>query len=150
MIRAMRTVPAILAAALFGLVGCSTPAGTSYTEMSVSFPPLKPGEGRIFFYTPARFGGNQPEVRLDGRLIGFAIPSGFFFVDRPAGRYEATGVTAADGRIELPLAAGETKYVRAQAPSAFSVNAVHFLLVPAPEGRGDMAGLAYSGIRTAQ
>ncbi len=142
----MRTgrVAAILAAVLLG--ACAAPVGTDYTAMSVSLPALQPGEGRVFFYTPARFGGNQPEVRLDGRLVGFAVPSGFFFVDRPAGRYEATGVTAADGRIELPLAAGETKYVRTQAPSAFSVTAVHFLLVPAPEGRGDMAGLVYSGI----
>ena len=87
----------------------------------------------------------QPEIRLDGTVVGFAVPSGFFYVDRPAGRYEATGKAAADGRIEIPLAAGETRYVRAFAPSAFSVNAVHFLLVPAPEGQAEMAGLVYSG-----
>ena len=93
-----------------------------------------------------RFGGDvQPEIRLNGTLVGFAVPSGFFYVDRPAGRYEATGKAAADGRIEIPLAAGETRYVRAFAPSAFSVNAVHFLLVPATEGQADMAGLVYSG-----
>ena len=59
-------------------------------------------------------------------------------------------MTAADGRLDFPLAAGETKYVRASPPSAFSVNAVHFLLVPAPEGQADMAGLVYSGIRAPQ
>ena len=45
--------------------------------------------------------------------------------------------------IELPLSAGETKYVRAFAPSAFSVNAIHFLLVPPTEGRADMASLIF-------
>jgi hypothetical protein len=136
---------AILAIAL--LAGCSTPVGTTYTTMSVAMPALKPGEGRIYFYTPGvRFGADvQPEIRVNGVLVGFAVPSGFFYVDRPAGRYEATGKVAADGRIELPLAAGETKYVRAFAPSAFSVNAVHFLLVPATEGQADMTGLVYSG-----
>jgi hypothetical protein len=136
---------AILALAL--LVGCGAPVGTSYTEMSVSLPPVKAGESRVFFYTPAlRFGGDvQPEIRVNGTLVGFAVPSGFFYVDRPAGRYETTGKTAADGRLELPLAAGETRYVRATARSAFSVNAVHLLLVPATEGQADMAGLVYSG-----
>jgi hypothetical protein len=134
-------------ASLALLAGCGGPVGTNYTAMSVSMPAVKPGEGRVFFYTPSvRFGGDvQPEIRLDGTLVGFAVPSGFFYVDRPAGRYEATGKAAADGRIEIPLAAGETRYVRAFAPSAFSVNAVHFLLVPATEGQADMAGLVYSG-----
>jgi len=139
---------ALFALASFAfLAGCSTPVGTNYTAMSVSLPAIKPGEGRIFFYTPSvRFGGDvQPELKLNGTLLGFAVPSGFFYVDRPAGRYEATGKFAADGRIEIPLAAGESRYVRAFAPSAFSVNAVHFLLVPATEGQADMAGLVYSG-----
>jgi hypothetical protein len=52
------------------------------------------------------------------------------------------GDRAADGRIELPLAAGETKHVRVR--PHFSVNAVHFL-IPATEGRADMAGLVYRG-----
>jgi hypothetical protein len=147
--RAVR-LTAILGLLLIG--ACSTPVGRSYTQMSVSFPPMKAGEGRVFFYTPSvRFGGDvQPVIKLNGAIVGFAIASGFFFVDRPAGRYEATGATAADGRLDFPLAAGETKYVRANPPSAFSVNAVHFLLVPAPEGRADMTGLVYSGIRAPQ
>jgi hypothetical protein len=143
--RAVR-LTAILGLLLIG--ACSTPVGTSYTQMSISFPPMKAGEGRVFFYTPSvRFGGDvQPVIKLNGTIVGFAIASGFFFVDRPAGRYEATGVTAADGRLDFPLAAGETKYIRAAPPSAFSVNAVHFLLVPATEGQADMAALVYSGI----
>ncbi len=136
---------AILAIAL--LAGCA-PVGTSYTRMSVSLPAAKPGEGRVFFYTPsARFGADvQPEIRLDGAVVGFAVPGGFFFVDRPAGRYEATGTSIADGRLAFALAAGETKYVRATAPSAFSVDRVDLRLVPAPEGQADMAALVYSGI----
>ena len=144
----MRTGRLALVLALALLAACSTPVGTSYTEMSVSLPPLKAGEGRVFFYTPAvRFGGDvQPVIKLNGAIVGFAIASGFFFVDRPAGRYEATGVTAADGRLDFPLAGGETRYVRASPPSAFSVNAIHFLLVPATEGQADMASLVYSAI----
>ena len=107
----MRAGRIALVLALALLAACSTPVGTSYTEMSVSLPPLKAGEGRVFFYTPAvRFGGDvQPVIKLNGAIVGFAIASGFFFVDRPAGRYEATGVTAADGRLDFPLAAGETE-----------------------------------------
>ena len=132
----------------FGLLAACAPVGTTYTSMSATLPAPNPGEGRVFFYTPkVGFGGDvQPEIRLNGAVVGFAVPSGFFYVDRPAGRYEATGKTAADGRLDFPLAAGETKYVRAAAPSAFSVNAIHFLLVPATEGKADMAPLVYSGI----
>jgi len=138
---------AFLAFALALLGACATPAGPTYLATSASLPPPKAGEGRIFFYTPAvRFGGDtQPEIKLNGILVGFAVPDGYFYVDRPAGRYEATGRTAADGRIELPLAAGEIRYVRAFLPSGFAVNALHFLLVPATEGKADMAGLVYSG-----
>jgi len=136
-----------LALALALLAACATPVGPTYLATSATLPPLKAGEGRIFFYTPAvRFGGDtQPEIKLNGTLVGFAVPSGYFYVDRAAGRYEATGKVPADGRIELPLAAGETKYLRAFAPSGFSANAVHFLLVPATEGQADMTGLVYSG-----
>lgn len=136
---------ALLALAL--LAACATPAGPTFIETGATLPPLKPGEGRIVFYTPSkRFGQDvQPEIKLNGTLVGFAITSGYFYVDRPPGRYEATGRSAADGRIELPLTAGETRYVRAFPPSAFSVNAVHFLLVPATEGLADMTGLVYSG-----
>ena len=136
------TILAVLG--LWLAAGCA-PVGTSYIEATTTLPAPKAGEGRIYFYTPkVRFGGNvQPQINLNGVLVGFAVPNGFFYVDRPAGRYDATGVTAADGRIELPLAAGETKYVRAFAPSAFSVNAIHFLLVPATEGRADMTSLIY-------
>lgn len=138
---------AVLALALVLVAACATPAGPTYVAAGASLPVLRPGEGRIFFYTPAkRFGQDvQPEIKLNGTLVGFAITSGYFYVDRPPGRYEATGRSAADGRIELPLAAGETRYVRAFARSDFSVNAVHFLLVPATEGQADMAGLVYSG-----
>ncbi len=106
----------VLAFLVFALLAaCATPVGTDYTAMSVSLPPLKPGEGRVFFYTPrVRFGGDvQPELRLNGTVVGFAVPSGFFYVDRPPGRYEATGKTAADGRLELPARGGRNE-VRAR------------------------------------
>lgn len=139
------SIAAVVTLALLG--GCMTPAGPTYLQTGASLPPLKAGEGRIVFYTPpARFGQDvQPELKLNGALVGFAIPGGYFFVDRPPGRYEATGRSAKDGRLELPLGAGETRYVRAFGPSAFSVNAVHLLLVPATEGQADMSGLVYSG-----
>ena len=74
------------------LAGCG-PVGTTYTYMGATLPGPKPNEGRVFFYTPkVGFGGDvQPEIRLNGVIVGFAVPSGFFYVDRPAGRYEATG-----------------------------------------------------------
>ena len=50
----------VLAFLVFALLAaCATPVGTDYTAMSVALPPLKPGEGRVFLYTPGvRFGGD--------------------------------------------------------------------------------------------
>ena len=139
----------LLAICAFALAaGCGAPVGTDYTRMSASLPAMKQGTGRLFFYTPqVTWGGNnQPVVKLDGAVVGFAVPGGFFYQDRPAGRYEATGATADDGRLAVTLGPGEAKYVRVKTPSGFNVNRLEFLLVPEPEGKADMAGLVYSAV----
>jgi hypothetical protein len=142
----------LLAIFAFALLAGCTVVGTNYAQMSGSLPALKPGEGRVFFYTPAAMltGDVQPEVRLNGTMVGFAVPDGFFFVDRPAGSYEASGATVADGRLAFTLATGETIYLRATSPFVLEVNRIAFAPVNAAQARAEMRSLVYSGITAPQ
>jgi hypothetical protein len=87
------------------LAGCAT-SGARHAEMRGSLSPPKAGEGRIFFYRAASpFGAAvQPEIKLDGKVVGSSVPGGFFYVDRPAGAYEAHATTEVDRMVSFALA----------------------------------------------
>ncbi len=105
---------AALGAALL-LAGC---AGPRYSEVADRIPPLESAEGRIYFYQPVTSSGDkiaQPAILVDGRKVGRSKPGRFFFVDRAAGEVDL--VTATDRKerkdaLKVPLAAGQTQYVR--------------------------------------
>jgi hypothetical protein len=96
----MLTVPL-----LFGVLsGCAT--GPKYTEVASSFDALEPGKGRIFIYRPSSFGAAvQPDVRLNGEVVGKAKPLGFFFVDRAPGEYEIVTSTEVERSLSDTLIA---------------------------------------------
>jgi hypothetical protein len=95
------------------LVGCAT-SGMRPSELQSTMAPLKPDEGRVFFYRAASpFGAAvQPEIKLNGVAVGTSKPGGFFYVDRPAGTYEAHASTEVDRMVSFALAPGETEYIR--------------------------------------
>jgi hypothetical protein len=69
------------------MIGCAS--GPTFTDYAKTLPPLKQGEGRLWFYRNSTWGtAIQPDVKLNGRAIGAAKPLGFFCVDRPAGDYQ--------------------------------------------------------------
>ena len=108
----------IVLKALFGiglvvlLSACAS--GPKYEEVHATFPDIAAGNGRIFFYREAVFFGDavQPEVKLNGQIVGLAQPDGFFFADRPAGDFEVLTSTEVDGRLRFTLDEGETRYVK--------------------------------------
>jgi hypothetical protein len=66
---------------------------------------------------------DQPPIVLNGDVIGKAIPGGFFFIDRPSGKYTVGirehllfGAYAEKIQASIEktftLATGETKYIR--------------------------------------
>jgi hypothetical protein len=79
--------------------------------MSSSIPTLRPGEGRIFFLRSSSLLGAalQPDIRLNGQVIGASKPGGFFYVDRTAGRYIASTATETAKTVTFALDPGETK-----------------------------------------
>jgi starvation-inducible outer membrane lipoprotein len=60
------------------LAGCAT--GPKFAETSSSMPAVKAGDGRIFFYRSSSMMGAaiQPDVRLNGEVVGPSKPGGFF------------------------------------------------------------------------
>jgi len=142
----MRAKLVMLVGALMLLAGCAA-IGSKFTEMKASIPALKQGEGRVYFYRSASMFGAaiQPEIRLNGAVVGSSVPGGFFFVDRPPANYEANASTEVERKLTFTLAAGETKYVRTSPSFGVLVGRINFDLVNGSEAAAEMEGLSFTG-----
>jgi len=107
-------------------VGCVTQK--KYEQVVDSFPPLSPGEGRIFFYRESSLhgAGSGAPVELNNQFVGSEWDDFFFYVDRPAGNYVLSSPSGATKKynISFTLEAGETKYFNFKWKfAAFGLNA---------------------------
>ncbi|QGW84365.1 DUF2846 domain-containing protein [Variovorax paradoxus] len=135
----------LLAFLAAGLFGCSA-SGPRHSEMEQSLPSLGENEGRIYFYRNSILGAAiQPEVLLNGQVVGKSQPSSFFFVDRPAGSYRATARTEAEGSIDIALRPRQTAYIEMSISMGLLVGRPAFERVAEPEGRKALPSLAYGG-----
>lgn len=127
------------------MAGCAS--GVKHSEMASSMPTLKQGEGRVYFMRSASMFGAavQPDIRLNGEVVGESKPGGFFFVDRPAGKYVASSSTETEKTLSFALDAGETKYVRTYPSMGFAVGRVILELETPEKARAALADLAYTG-----
>ncbi len=83
---------AVGAIASIMLVGCAS--GPKFSEYHQTAPPCPAGQGRIWFYRPAAAAAAvQPDVKLDGRVVGKAVPHGFFSADTTPGAHEVSATT---------------------------------------------------------
>src|SRR5262249_38677303 len=101
---------ALLSVVIFG--GCAT--GPDFKTYVSSVPPVKEGEGRIWFYRPSKMIGAavQPAVMLNDDKVGKAQPGCFFYADRPPGTYQVKCTTEWADKCQLSLASNSTKYIR--------------------------------------
>jgi len=103
--------------------GCAT-SGAKYTELSPTIP-TKPDEGRIFIYRSTVLGAAiQPEVKINGEIVGSSVPKGFFYVDRSPGAYEIMTSTEVDRKLSLTLDRGQIRFVRLNISIGFLVGHV--------------------------
>jgi len=132
----------ISTAALFA--GCAS--GPKYAEMSKSIPPLKADQGRIYFFRSGSMVGAavQPEIRLNGTVVGASKPGGFFYVDRPAGNYVAATATETEKTLSFALAAGETKYVRSSPSIGLLVGRIVLELEDPKKGQDEVETLSFT------
>jgi hypothetical protein len=136
---------ALAGVALALVSGCAT--GIKHEQMAASIPSVKAGEGRIYFYRTSSMVGAaiQPDIRLNGQVVGASKPGGFFFVDRPAGNYVASASTETEKTVSFTLQPGETKYIR----SSVGLGIVAGRVVLEPETRekalAELNSLSYTG-----
>ena len=110
MIRRIVLTALVLVGAL--LTGCAS--GPRFSEVSSSILPIPAAEGRIYFFRSSSMMGAaiQPDIHLNGQVVGSSKPGGFFYLDRPAGTYTASTTTEVEKTTTFTLAVGETRYLR--------------------------------------
>jgi hypothetical protein len=130
------------AAALFA--GCAS--GPKYADMSKSIPALKADQGRIYFFRSGSMVGAaiQPEIRLNGTVVGASKPGGFFYIDRPAGNYVAATSTETEKTLSFALAAGESKYVRSSPSIGLLVGRIVLELEDPKKGQAEVETLSFT------
>jgi hypothetical protein len=87
----------------------------------------------------------QPDIRLNGQVVGESKPGGFFFVDRPAGSYIAAASTETEKTLSFALDAGETKYVRSTPSLGVMVGRVVLALETPEKAKEELSSLSYTG-----
>lgn len=126
------------------VAGCAT--GPKFTEVSGAIPTLKQGEGRIYFYRTSAMGAAiQPTINLNGSAVGTSQPSGFFFVDRPAGPYEVLMGTEVERKLSFVLESGQERFVRTSITLGLFIGRPYAELVDPKDARGELSSLSYTG-----
>ncbi|GJG96012.1 DUF2846 domain-containing protein [Cupriavidus pauculus] len=135
----------VFAAAVL-LSGCAA-TGPSFQEMASSIPTLGGDAGRVYFvrdFTPIGM-AIQPELRVNDEVVGRSRPGGFFYIDRKAGTYVASGTTEVDSEYTFDLKAGETRYIRTSISMGILAGRLNFQEEPAANGNAMVAKLSYTG-----
>ena len=128
------------------ILGACATGGPKYSEVNKSVPTLAPGEARIYVYRIASVGlAVQPDVKLNGMVIGRAQPNGFFYVDRKPGTYEITTTTEVERKLSMTLEAGQIRFVRLGVSFGFFVGHVYPELVDNDIGMKEIRELSFTG-----
>ncbi|WP_081078514.1 DUF2846 domain-containing protein [Burkholderia territorii] len=141
--RKYQVVPAI--GSLLFLAACAS--GPGYVDVAASIPQLNANLGRIYFLRSASPLGAaiQPDIRLNGQVVGQSKPGGFFFVDEPPGTYTVVTTTEVDRKITFDVEAGQTRYVRTSIGFGFLLGHVTPSLVPSDIAETEIRALRYTG-----
>jgi hypothetical protein len=141
--RILRSFFALSLAAL--LTACAS--GPKMAEVASSIPPLKANEARVFFYRSGSMMGAaiQPNISLNGKVVGVSKPGGFFFVTTAPGAMEVSTATEVEKKLTFTLEAGQTRYVRTKVGFGIAVGRVYPELVDSAEGAKELAETSYIG-----
>ena len=140
-----RFLPCIALVAGAFLGGCAS--GPKYSEVSKSIAPIPAGDGRLYFFRSSSMigAGVQPDIRVDGQVVGSSKPGGFFYVDEPAGSHTAATSTEVEKSTTFTLAAGETKYLRTAISAGLLVGHVDVTIEDPQKAQAEIETLSLSG-----
>lgn len=131
------------------LAGCAS--GPKFSEISNSIPPIPAADGRIYFFRSSSMMGAaiQPDIRLNGQVVGTSKPGGFFYVDRPAGSYTAAASTETEKTATFALDVGETKYLRTSPSFGLLVGRIVVEIEEPQKAKAEIETLSLTGSATA-
>ena len=141
----MHKAGCFLVAAVLVLGGCAS-SGPRHAEIKSTLPALGAEQARIFFYRNASPLGAaiQPDIRLNGEVVGTSIPGGFFYKDVAAGNYVVSTTTERERQLTFTIAAKDIRYVRTTPSFGVFVGRIQPELVPAQEAEQEIADLHYT------
>ena len=124
------------------IVGCAS--GPSFAITQASFKPLKSGNGRVFLYREGLYSGSviHPQILIDGKEVGKAVPNGFFYVDLPPGSHL---VSAGKWQERISLVAGELAYVELLLKDGDFLWSVRPIQIDPDQGNTIIQKLSYTG-----
>lgn len=141
----MKLLNWLAVAGVLFVAGCAS--GPKMAEVQSSMPALAADSGRIFFYRSSSMVGAaiQPDIYLNGKVVGTSKPGGFFYKDVPAGNYTVSTTTEVEKQLTFVLAPKEIKYVKTTTSFGVMVGRVQGELRPADEAEKEIATLSYTG-----
>ena len=136
---------AVILAVTVAIAGCAS-SGIKYSDVKSPTVATDPNVGRIYLYRTALLGlAVQPEVKVNGEVVGKAVPNGYFYVDRPAGTYEIVTSTEVERKLSLTLEKGQTRYVKLNISFGFFVGHVYPELIDTADALKDIKDCQYTG-----
>src|SRR3982751_832209 len=96
---------------LFLVAACAT--GPKFETVANNLAATPQDKARIFFYRATSLGAAiQPDIRLNGKVVGKAEPHGVFFVDVDPGNMEVVSGSEVEKKLTFQVAPGDRRYVR--------------------------------------
>jgi len=128
------------------MTGCAS--GPKHAEVKSSIPEIAADKGRIYFYRSSSMVGAaiQPDIKLNGEVVGTSVPGGFFFVDRTPGNYEVLTSTEVDKKLTFTLNAREQKCVQTSIGFGVVAGRVYPELVDNAKCEKELPDTSYTGV----
>lgn len=128
------------------LTGCAA-TGPVYTAMADHISAVPQDTSRLVFYRTETLVGSavQPDIRLNGRVVGRSQPGGFFYVDAAPGRQIVVASTEVETKLEVETTAGETLYIASAIGMGLFVGRIQFTLPSERQALADIPSLRYTG-----
>jgi hypothetical protein len=143
----MKVIKQIILLGVVGLLmmSCAT-SGPKYLEMADSTTPLSDKNGRVYIYRTSILGAAiQPAVELDGKIVGKAVPNGFFYVDCAPGVHRIATSTEVERELNFHIDEGQTRYVRLNVSMGFFVGHVYPDLIEQEKAVSEIGDCHYIG-----
>lgn len=136
----------MLAIALVFLGGCAT-TGAKPAEMQNELDRIPANKARIYFYRSSTMVGVavQPNISLNGSVVGESKPGGFFYVDVEPGVHEVTARTEVMAQLSVTVRSDETRYVRSSIGLGLFVGRIALTLVDPDQAQQELSSLSFTG-----